>query len=67
MSKRGINRLQNLLLVVLFITAVFLLSRIPQLNGDWANQFQAFLAHTVDVPESQSTNQIGRASCRERV
>ena len=56
MSKRGINRLQNLLLVVLFITAVFLLSRIPQLNGDWANQFQAFLAHTVDVPESQSTN-----------
>ena len=56
MSKRTVNRLQNLALVVLSLTAVALLSRIPLLNGDWANQVQAFLTHSGDAAEGQDVN-----------
>ena len=56
MSKRTVNRLQNLALVVLSLTAVALLSRIPLLNGDWANQVQAFLTHSGDDAEGQDVS-----------
>lgn len=56
MSKRAVNRLQNLALVVLSVTAVLLLSRIPLLGGDWANQVQALLSHSADTLENQASN-----------
>lgn len=56
MSKRAINRLQNLALVALFLSAIFLLSRIPLLGGNWANQVQAFLTSSADVPSDQTAN-----------
>ena len=56
MSKRAVNRLQNLALVVLSLVAVGLLSQIPLLNGDWTNQVQAFLTHSNDAAESEAVN-----------
>lgn len=56
MSKRAVNHLQNLALVVLSLVAVGLLSQIPLLNGDWTNQVQAFLTHSNDAAESETVN-----------
>ncbi len=56
MRKRTLNRLQNLALMVLFITAVVQLSQIPLLSGDWANRFQAFLTHSTDSSGGQTAN-----------
>lgn len=56
MSKRAINRLQNLALVALFLSAVFLLSRIPQFSGNWASQVQAFLTSSPDVSSGETAN-----------
>ena len=56
MSKRAINRLQNLVLVILFITAVVQLSQIPLLSGDWTNRFQTFLTHSTSTDTEQPTN-----------
>lgn len=56
MSKRAVNRLQNLALVVLSLVAAGLLSQIPLLNGDWTNQVQAFLTHSSDSAQQETVN-----------
>ena len=49
MSKRTVNRLQNLVLVALSLSALFLLTRIPLFGGKWANQVHAFLTSPAAV------------------
>lgn len=56
MSKRTVNRLQNLALAVLSLSALFLLSRIPLFGGKWANQVHAFLTSPAAVQEEQNAN-----------
>ena len=56
MSKRTVNRLQNLVLVALSLSALFLLSRIPLFGGKWANQVHAFLTSPAAVQEEQNAN-----------
>lgn len=56
MSKRTVNRLQNLALALLSLSALFLLSRIPLFGGKWANQVHAFLTSPAAVQEEQNAN-----------
>lgn len=56
MSKRTINRLQNLVLVCLFLSALFLLSRIPLFGGKWVNQVHAFLTYPTAAQEEQDAS-----------
>ena len=56
MSKRTVNRLQNLVLVALSLSALFLLTRIPLFGGKWANQVHAFLTSPAAVQEEQNAN-----------
>lgn len=43
-KKKGINRLQNLVLVLLTVSALFLLSRFPIFTESWSTRVHAFLA-----------------------
>ena len=56
MSKRAVNRLQNLALVLLSLSALFLLSRIPIFGEKWANQVHAFLTSPATVQGEQDPN-----------
>lgn len=56
MNKRTVNRLQNLALVILSLSAILLLSRIPLFGGDWANQMHAFLTYPGSTQENQYTD-----------
>ena len=59
MSKRAVNRLQNLALILLSCTALLLLSRIPLFGGNWASQVQAFLSHPGDILEGSGGDLAG--------
>lgn len=48
-KKKGINRLQNLVLVLLTVSALFLLSRFPIFTESWSTRVHAFLAARPDT------------------
>lgn len=57
MNKRTVNRLQNLTLVLLTLTALLQLSRIPLLSGgNWTSRVQALLSRPAGAQESENAD-----------
>ena len=56
MSKKAVNRLQNLALVLLTLSALALLTRIPLFSESWDERVQTLLSA---APENNMSSQTG--------
>lgn len=58
MDKKLINRLQNLTMILLAVSALFLLSRLPLLSGGWGSRVQAFFTSSPSSSEEEQTTAL---------